>query len=76
VLVATARAHDSNEALFEPSAAHVALELLVHERGQRRTVRHIYFPNDAVVSLLYNVDGRRAVEVAMQGKGSGGGHGS
>jgi len=67
VLVATARANDSNEALFEPSAAHVALELLVHERGQRRTVRHIYFPNDAVVSLLYNVDGRRAVEVAMEG---------
>ncbi|MDH3465154.1 MAG: Crp/Fnr family transcriptional regulator [Gammaproteobacteria bacterium] len=30
-------------------------------------VRYIYFPNDAVVSLLFGVEERRAVEVAMEG---------
>ena len=30
-------------------------------------VRHIYFPNDAVVSSLLDVDERRVVEVAMEG---------
>jgi len=30
-------------------------------------VRYIYFPDDAVVSLLFNVDERRTVEVAMEG---------
>ncbi len=30
-------------------------------------VEHIYFPNDAVVSLLFDVDERRTVEVAMEG---------
>jgi CRP-like cAMP-binding protein len=30
-------------------------------------VRYIYFPNDAIVSLLFEVDGRRTVEVAMEG---------
>lgn len=30
-------------------------------------VRFIYFPNDAVVSLLIDVDHRRTVEVAMEG---------
>jgi CRP-like cAMP-binding protein len=30
-------------------------------------VGHIYFPNDAVVSLLFDVDERRTVEVAMEG---------
>jgi CRP-like cAMP-binding protein len=33
-------------------------------------VRHVYFPNDAIVSLLYQVDGRRTVEVAMEGNES------
>jgi CRP-like cAMP-binding protein len=31
------------------------------------TIRHIYFPDDAVVSLLFDVDERRTVEVAMEG---------
>jgi CRP-like cAMP-binding protein len=30
-------------------------------------VRYVYFPEDAIVSLLFNVDERRAVEVAMEG---------
>jgi len=30
-------------------------------------VRYIYFPDDAVVSLLFDVDGHRTVEVAMEG---------
>jgi len=30
-------------------------------------VKYIYFPNDAVVSLLIDVDERRTVEVAMEG---------
>jgi CRP-like cAMP-binding protein len=31
------------------------------------TIRYIYFPDDAVVSLLFDVDERRTVEVAMEG---------
>ena len=31
-------------------------------------INHIYFPDDAVVSLLFDVDERRTVEVAMEGK--------
>ena len=30
-------------------------------------INHIYFPDDAVVSLLFDVDKRRTVEVAMEG---------
>lgn len=30
-------------------------------------INHIYFPDDAVVSLLFDVDDRRTVEVAMEG---------
>lgn len=30
-------------------------------------ISHIYFPNDAVVSLMFDVDERRTVEVAMEG---------
>lgn len=31
------------------------------------SINHIYFPDDAVVSLLFDVDERRTVEVAMEG---------
>ena len=30
-------------------------------------IKYIYFPEDAIVSLLLDVDGRRTVEVAMEG---------
>lgn len=30
-------------------------------------VRYVYFPNDAVVSLFFGIDGGRRVEVAMEG---------
>jgi CRP-like cAMP-binding protein len=30
-------------------------------------VRHVYFPEDAVASLLFGIDERRTVEVAMEG---------
>lgn len=33
-------------------------------------VSHVYFPNDSVVSLLFEVDERRRVEVAMEGNES------
>lgn len=33
-------------------------------------IKHIYFPDDAVVSLLFDVDERRTVEVAMEGNES------
>lgn len=33
-------------------------------------VSHVYFPNDSVVSLLFDVDARRTVEVAMEGNES------
>lgn len=35
--------------------------------GPGDSVRHIYFPNDAIFSLLLEVDQRRTVEVAMVG---------
>lgn len=35
--------------------------------GPGDSVRHIYFPNDAIISLLLEVDQRRTVEVAMVG---------
>ena len=52
---------------LRPSLEQVALHAnaVLYEPGD--AVRHIYFPNDAVVSLLYDVDGRRTVEVAMEG---------
>ena len=33
-------------------------------------VRHVYFPNDGIVSLIHEVDERRGVEVAMEGNES------
>ena len=38
---------------------------VLHKPGD--IVKHIYFPNDAVVSLLFNVDEHRSVEIAMEG---------
>lgn len=35
--------------------------------GPGQAVRYVYFPNDSVVSLLYEVDTHRSVEVAMEG---------
>ena len=37
----------------------------LHAPGE--SVTHFYFPEDAVVSLLFDVDRRRRVEVAMEG---------
>ena len=46
-------------------------EVMLHESqvlyGLGDVVRHIYFPNDAIVSLLIEVDDGRKVEVAMEG---------
>lgn len=52
---------------LRPSFEHVALHAgeVLYQPGDY--VRHIYFPNDAVVSLLFDVDIRRTVEVAMEG---------
>lgn len=38
---------------------------ILYEPGN--DIRYIYFPGNAVVSLLFNVDTRRTVEVAMEG---------
>ena len=50
-----------------PSLEHVVLHsnMVLYAPGD--DVSHIYFPNDAVVSLLYDVDACRTVEVAMEG---------
>ncbi|MDH3280941.1 MAG: Crp/Fnr family transcriptional regulator, partial [Gammaproteobacteria bacterium] len=48
-----------------PSFEQVALHVNDVLFAPGDTVRHIYFPDDAVVSLLFGVDERRAVEVAM-----------
>lgn len=52
---------------LQPSLELVALraDAVLYAPGD--VVRHIYFPNDAVVSLLFDVDERRTVEVAMEG---------
>ncbi len=52
---------------LRPSLEQVALcaNSVLYAPGD--VVRYIYFPNDAVVSLLFNVDERRTVEVAMEG---------
>ena len=50
-----------------PSLEHVALHSNAVLYAPGDDVSHIYFPNDAVVSLLYDVDERRTVEVAMEG---------
>jgi len=48
---------------LEPVALHENQVLF----GPGDAVSHIYFPNDAVTSLRFNVDARRTVEVAMEG---------
>ena len=52
---------------LRPSLEQVALhaDAVLHTPGD--LIRYIYFPNDAVVSLLFDVDERRTVEVAMEG---------
>jgi CRP-like cAMP-binding protein len=46
-------------------------EVQLHENqvlyGLGDVIHHVYFPNDAIVSLLIEVDEGRAVEVAMEG---------
>jgi CRP-like cAMP-binding protein len=39
---------------------------VLYEPGQR--IRHVYFPNDSLVSLLTLVDGRLALEVGLVGR--------
>jgi CRP-like cAMP-binding protein len=52
---------------LRPSLEQVALHTNEVLYAPGDVVRHIYFPNDAVVSLLFDVDQRRTVEVAMEG---------
>jgi len=39
---------------------------VLHEPGER--IRHVYFPNDSLVSLLTVVEGHLALEVGMVGR--------
>ena len=52
---------------LQPGFEHVALQAgeVLYAPGD--VVKFIYFPNDAVVSLLFDVDIRRTLEVAMEG---------
>ena len=52
---------------LRPSLEQVALHENQVLYGPGDTVDHVYFPNDSVVSLLFNVDKRRTVDVAMEG---------
>ena len=49
-------------------------EVVLHQDqvlyGPCDVVSHVYFPNDSVVSLLFDVDERRTVEIAMEGNES------
>ena len=52
---------------LRPSLEQVALHENQVLYGPGDAVNHIYFPNDAVVSLLFDINERRMVEVAMEG---------
>ena len=52
---------------LRPSLEHVTLHAHEVLYAPGDAIRHIYFPNDAIVSLLFAVDERRMVEVAMEG---------
>jgi len=52
---------------LRPSLDQVALHENQVLYGPGDAVNHVYFPDDAVVSLLLDVDERRTVEVAMEG---------
>lgn len=52
---------------LRPSLEEVGLHANAVLYAPGDVVKHIYFPNDAIVSLLFEVDGRRTVEVAMEG---------
>ena len=52
---------------LRPSLEQVALHENQVLYGPGDVVSHVYFPNDAVVSFLFDVDERRAVEVAKEG---------
>lgn len=52
---------------LRPSLEQVALHATEVLFAPGDNVRYIYFPNDAVVSLMFGVDGRRPVEAAMEG---------
>jgi CRP-like cAMP-binding protein len=52
---------------LRPSLEHVALHANEVLYAPGDMVKHIYFPNDAIVSFLFEVDERRTVEVAMEG---------
>jgi len=52
---------------LRPSLEQVALHENQVLYGPGDAVNHFYFPNDAVVSLLFDINERRMVEVAMEG---------
>lgn len=52
---------------LKPDLELVALHTNAELYAPGDVVRHIYFPNNAVVSLLLGVEQRRTVEVAMEG---------
>ena len=52
---------------LRPSLEQVALDENEVLYAPGDVVRYVYFPDDAVVSLLFDVDQRRTVEVAMEG---------
>jgi len=52
---------------LRPNLEQVALHANAVVYAPGDVVRHIYFPNDAIVSLLFDVKERQSVEVAMEG---------
>jgi CRP-like cAMP-binding protein len=52
---------------LRPSLDEVVLQRDEVLYAPRDIVSHLYFPTNSVVSLLFNVDERRTVEVAMEG---------
>ncbi|MCH9675132.1 MAG: Crp/Fnr family transcriptional regulator [Gammaproteobacteria bacterium] len=52
---------------MSPNLSQVALHQNQVLYAPGDVIEHVYFPNDAVSSLLFNVDEQRTVEVAMEG---------
>lgn len=59
---------------LQPNLKHVHLAASEALFAPGDAVRYVYFPNDAVISLMLGIDGGRPVEVAMEGNEGAVGH--
>lgn len=65
-LLASLPAEDYHALLASLEPVTLTYGEVLHEPGQ--LIRHVYFPNDCLVSLLTTVEGHRALEVGLVGR--------